>query len=203
MCLYLGFPWPDPTRNDPNRLAFESAVFEAGDLTKPDGVDENNCKIWKVLIRNGFYLFFFSGQRLIAIRNGKAKWDSDAGGETVENDNTVEKAFSTSAGTSGINWFCCSLIGWFLFLAPPSLQKLLSDWSFLLQVTVVPDGAQVPKSGRNPGLSWFGTNSRQHTSPPAFFSAKSPATKARRSGASLGPRKRDALTSRPGSHSAV
>jgi len=38
-------------------------------------------------------------RRLIAIGNGKAKWDGDAGGDTVEN--TVEEAFSTSAGTGG------------------------------------------------------------------------------------------------------
>ena len=57
---------------------------------------------FEVIIRDGFSLFFFSvPNRLIAIRNGEAKWDSDAGGETYEPGNTVEKAFSTTAGTSG------------------------------------------------------------------------------------------------------
>ena len=57
---------------------------------------------FEVIICDGFSLFFFSVQRLIVIGNGKAKWDSDAGGVIrYENDNTVEKAFSTTAGTSG------------------------------------------------------------------------------------------------------
>jgi len=56
----------------------------------------NESKELKKVIRAEINGYFASGvRRLIAIGNGKAKWDADVGGS-----GTVEQAFSTSAGNS-------------------------------------------------------------------------------------------------------